>query len=127
MTRPVPEWIGKTDATAIPARVRVRVFQSQDGCCAECGKKMAVCGEPFEIDHTTALVNGGENRESNLRALCGPCHKSKTRADVAEKSTVARKRRKHLGNRTTRQSLPGSRDSKWKRKIDGTVERRKDA
>jgi hypothetical protein len=27
-----------------------------------------------EFDHHDALINGGENRETNLRALCGNCH-----------------------------------------------------
>jgi 5-methylcytosine-specific restriction endonuclease McrA len=106
MTRPVEEWIGAKPESRIPARVRVRAFQSQDGRCAECGKKMAVCGEPFEVDHITALVLGGENRESNLRALCAPCHRSKTRQDVAQKSTEARKRAKHLGLKQPKRKIP---------------------
>ena len=35
-----------------------------------------------------------------------PCHGIKTRADVAEKSTVARKRAKHLGLHRPRQKIP---------------------
>ena len=113
MTRTVSEWIGKTADSKIPARVRVRVFQAQDGCCAECGRKMAVAGEPFEVDHITALVLGGENREANLRALCGPCHRAKTRQDVAQKATEARKRAKHLGVHKPKRKMPY-------RKFDGT-------
>jgi 5-methylcytosine-specific restriction protein A len=33
MTREVPEWIGATDDAAIPARVRVRVFERYEGRC----------------------------------------------------------------------------------------------
>jgi len=105
MTRAVPEWIGKTDDSRIPARVRVRVFMAQDGLCAECRRKMAMAGEPFEVDHIQALVLGGENRESNLRALCGPCHRPKTAQDVAQKAVEARKRAKHLGVKTAKRKM----------------------
>jgi 5-methylcytosine-specific restriction enzyme A len=97
MTRALPEWIGRTADSVIPARVRLRIFEAQGGCCDECGRKMGVAGERWEVDHAKALILGGENRETNLRALCRNCHAGKTREDVAQKSTEARKRKKHLG------------------------------
>lgn len=124
MTRTVPEWIGKTDDSSIPPRVRVRVFDRQGGRCAECDRKLGVAGEPFDVDHITALVNGGENRESNLRALCRPCHRGKTAADVAQKAKDNRVKAKHLGQKKTAFPLPGGRKSPWKRKIGGNAERR---
>lgn len=121
MSRSVSEWIGKTDDTAIPTRVRLRVFDSQKGLCAECGRKLAVAGEPYDIDHTQALINGGENRESNLRALCRPCHKPKTAKDVAQKATENRKKAKARGDYKSKNPLPGGRGSKWKKTVDGRV------
>jgi len=93
MSREVAEWIGASDDSAIPARVKLRVFDAFNGKCAICGCRVTVAN----YDHKTALINGGENRESNLQLLCLPHHKVKTRADVAEKSIVARKRAKHIG------------------------------
>jgi hypothetical protein len=56
-----------------------------------------MAGEAWECDHVIALKNGGENRESNLApALVAP-HKKKTKADVKEKSIIARVRGKHIG------------------------------
>lgn len=46
---------------------------------------------------TRELVDGGENRERNMQALCPFCHKPKTASDVAEKAKVVRIRAKHLG------------------------------
>lgn len=98
MTRSTPEWIGKTDETAAPSRVKARIVLAQEGVCAcGCGMKLGAAGEGIEFDHIIALINGGENREANLRALRRPCHAIKTRADVAEKAKVARVRAKHLG------------------------------
>lgn len=95
--RSVPEWIGRTPDSKIPPRVRVRVFMRDDGRCqCGCGRRITV-GDKWQTDHRIALTNGGENRERNLFTLLTAHHKVKTRADVAEKSKVARMRAKHLG------------------------------
>lgn len=113
MTRSVPEWIGKTDDTPVPPRVRLRVLERDQGCCrGPCERKLRP-GDAHQTDHIVALVNGGENRERNLQTLCDWCHKEKTGDDVAEKSAVYDKRVKHLGIRKPRSILG------W-RKFDGT-------
>ena len=122
--RTVPTWQGKTPDTAIPPRVRLRVIEAQRGRCAHCARKLGVAGERIEIDHITALANGGDHSETNLQALCAPCHKLKTGADVAEKARVDRVRKKHLGLTRPKATLAGSRASKWKRKLNGTTVRR---
>lgn len=125
MARSVEEWIGKTDDSAIPQRVKARIVEAQAGVCAcGCGVKLGLAGEGIEFDHTTALINGGENREGNLRALRRPCHKGKTAEDVAIKARVARKKAKHLGLRQSKVALPFGRNSKFKRKLDGSIVRR---
>lgn len=111
MSREVPEWIGDNDNQAIPARVKVRVFDRAGGVCAECTLPIVGKLRPA-YDHIQALINGGEHRESNLQLLCVPCHQIKTGADVAEKSRVYRKRVKLLGLKR-RRTIPG-------RKFDGT-------
>jgi 5-methylcytosine-specific restriction enzyme A len=98
MTRSIPMWHGKTDDAAIPARVRVRVFERHGGICHLSGRRIRA-GDLWDVDHVVALVNGGENRESNLAPALRDKHREKTAADVAEKATVYRKRAKHLGIR----------------------------
>ena len=94
--RSTEEWIAENDNQAIPARVKVRVFDRCNGRCVECTLQI-VGGLLPAYDHVQALVNGGSHRESNLQLLCVPCHKVKTRTDVAEKSRNYRKRAHHLG------------------------------
>ena len=96
MSRTVEEWIGKTDDTPIPPRVKLRVFELHGGVCHLSGRKIRA-GEPWDCDHVKALINGGENRESNLAPALRDKHRLKTAEDVAEKAVVARKRTKHLG------------------------------
>jgi 5-methylcytosine-specific restriction protein A len=112
MARTVEEWIGKTPDTAIPPRVRVRVFDSKSGHCHKCHRKIRA-GEKWTCEHLIALINGGENRERNLDVTCDWCLPSKNAADVAEKSTVYHKRAKHLGIR--KQSTFPKRSNPWGR------------
>lgn len=97
MARKVEEWIGKSADTAIPPRVKLRVFEAYNGRCHWSGQKIKP-GDEWDADHVIALINGGENRESNLAPILrGKPHQEKTAQDVAEKSKIARLRQKHLG------------------------------
>jgi 5-methylcytosine-specific restriction enzyme A len=112
--RELPEWIGKNDSDAIPARVRLRVFERYNGKCAECGVRIAGSIRPA-IDHIRAIANGGANAESNLQLLCAvPCHAKKTKRDVATKSLSYRKRLKAVGFKRSRTI------TKWRR-FDGSI------
>jgi 5-methylcytosine-specific restriction protein A len=117
--RSVPEWIGKTDDTPVPPRVRLRVFEKYEGRCYLSGKIIRP-GDKWHIEHIQAIANGGQNREGNLApALVAP-HKDKTRADRRLQARSARIRKRNLGIRKPSR-FPFSRDSKWKRKVNGEV------
>ncbi len=95
-SREVPEWIGAKPDTKVPDRVRARVFLAHDGKCFLTGRKI-MPADYWQIDHRIALINGGENRETNLAPVLRDAHRIKTRADMQEKSKTARMRNKHLG------------------------------
>lgn len=94
--RSVEEWIGKSDDAAIPPRVRARVFERHGGVCHISGRKI-LPADAWDCDHIIALINGGENRESNLAPALRDKHREKTADDVRLKSKVNRIRAKHLG------------------------------
>lgn len=125
MPRTVAEWIGKTDDAPFPPRVRLRILDRADRRCAGCRKPIRP-GERWTCDHIVAVINGGENRESNGQPLCRNCTKPKDAADVAEKSKTADMAKAAYGIKArTGRPMPGSRQSKWKRKINGQVELRR--
>ena len=102
MPRDVPEWVGATDDTRIPDRVRIRIFDRYHGRC-QCGcNRKIMAGERWDAEHTVAIINGGLNCESNLTPFLAEHHKSKTARDVAIKSKTARVRKKSLGIRKPR-------------------------
>lgn len=106
MARTVKEWQGRTDGTKAPPRVRQRIFDRDNGTCHLCKLPIKV-GETWHLDHIKALINGGENRESNLAPAHAHCHMAKTREDVAEKKKVNRVRQKHTGAVRPKQSIQG--------------------
>ena len=122
MPREVDEWIGAKDDTPSPPRVKIRVFERYGGVC-QCGCGIKIAGKRWECDHALALINGGKNRESNLVPLLADHHKAKTRTDVATKAKTARMKAGHLGLNARRLSsiLPGSKASRWRKKINGQV------
>lgn len=113
MSRERDEWIGKTDDTAVPPRVKDRILRDADDCCVRCTRKMGGKLRP-EFDHITPLILGGPNRQSNLQVLCNECHGAKTKLDVKLKSKVARVRQKTFGIKKQRTIRA------WRR-FDGSV------
>jgi len=124
MPRKLPEWSSKNHDTAPPPRVRLRIYEAATGRCQGCTRK--VIPGKWQADHIVALINGGENRETNLQLICDECHKAKTGDDVAEKAAVTRKRAKHVGvkNASKWRGFQTNRGGKWKSKIGGGAVRR---
>ena len=97
MARSTKEWRGKTDDTQAPPRVRLRVLDRDKGVCHWCKTQIKAPVESWQADHVIAIINGGENRETNLAPIHGHCHVEKTGEDIASKKKVAEVRKKHLG------------------------------
>lgn len=103
MARSNDEWIGATDDQRAPPRVRERIF-TRDNTCHLCNCEIQT-GQKWDLDHVVALINGGENREKNLRPAHRKCHVEKTAIDLAEKAKVAVIRKKHLGITRPKQTI----------------------
>jgi 5-methylcytosine-specific restriction endonuclease McrA len=100
MSRKVEEWIGASDDSKIPARVKQRVAARSNLCCKNCGVRVTFGGE---IDHVTRLKDWlptetapHGNRESNLRLLCRSCHATKS-GDEATAGAKVERIKKRLG------------------------------
>ena len=70
------------------ARIRGRALQalrkrhlSADPLCVTCSAKGLVT-IATQLDHITAIVNGGDNSDGNMQGLCDACHTTKSRADL---------------------------------------------
>jgi 5-methylcytosine-specific restriction enzyme A len=105
MPRSVKPWIGKTDDTPVPPRVRARVFDAKGGRCHRCDRKIPG-GEKWVCEHLTAIINGGPNAEANLGVTCRTCLPIKNAADAAIKAKVAATRKAHLGIKAMKRPIP---------------------
>lgn len=94
--RATEEWIGATPDTPIPARVKLRIWEREEGRCYLTGKKI-MPGDAYDFEHVVSIANGGGNRESNLRIALAVKHREKTADDRAEQAKTERQRQKHLG------------------------------
>lgn len=94
------------------------------GKCEQCGDKLF---KP-EFDHIVAAGLGGTAELSNCMVLCVDCHAKKTHGKDGDRRKIIksdRVRAKHNGERQKSKAvLPGSKRSKWKRKLNGKVEPR---
>ena len=105
MSRTVAEWIGKTDDTPVPARVRLRVFERHKGIC-HISKRKIRPGEAWDCDHIVRLKDGGENRENNLAPALKTPHQKKTAHENTQQAKEDRLRKKHLGISTNKRPWP---------------------
>ncbi|MBW8617177.1 MAG: HNH endonuclease [Hyphomicrobiales bacterium] len=105
---------------------RLNLFLMRKGLCAVCIQKIEA-GKAWDIDHILPLALGGTNAPENLQILCRPCHRAKTtHSDIPRISKTKRLKAHHLGARApSTRAIPGSRRSPWKRKMDGSVVRRR--
>lgn len=110
-----------TERKAISHKLRVYLFQKQEGKCG-CG-----CGEylvpgQIQADHIRSLEAGGDNGPDNwmlMRAI--PCHRNKS---IREAKLRAKVKRLKFGRPRKSQPMAGTRASGFKKRMDGVVERR---
>ena len=108
----------------LTAKQRAEVFRDNGGICHICERRIWP-GEAWHNEHVQARGLGGADNPDNYRPAHIDCHAGKTRQDRAVMAKADRQMKKHTGVKRTRNPLPGSKASRWKRKMDGTVERRR--
>ena len=130
MPRSVPEWRGKNDDAHIPDKVQLRILDRQRPApgeppiCPDCTMPIRN-GQTVHFDHKVPLADGGEHAESNLRAIHErPCHKLKTAREAMQRAEARSHQKRSFGIKKAKRPMPGSRASKFKRHMDGTVSRR---
>ena len=118
MTRALPEWIGKHDDQKVPDRVRMRIFDRENGICHITGNTIDPVRDAWDLDHRIPLILGGEHRETNLFPALQEPHRRKTAVEVKIKAKIARTRKKHLGIKPEK---AGGFSKRFKRKFNGDV------
>ncbi len=93
---------------------RLALFMAHSGVCHICGGK--ITGKAWDVEHIIPFALGGADDESNWAPAHRLCHSPKTVEDVRNIARAKRRKAKHLGIRKR-----SAFQSKWKRRMDGTV------
>lgn len=99
---------------------RLRCFTTAEGMCHICGQLIKV-GEPWDVSHPIPLEMGGPDDDTNRKPAHRACHREHTsKVDAPMIAKAKRIHAKHIGARKPSR-FPGSKDSPFKKKVDGTV------
>lgn len=101
---------------------RLRMHDEHGSKCVICLETIPA-GEPFIDEHVIPLALGGSNDTSNRGPAHVGCAKIKTQRDQRMIAKAKRQRMKHLGIKK-RSTFACSKNSPWRKKINGQVERR---
>lgn len=122
-------------------KARAKIFAAREGRCHICGEKITA-SEKWDLDHIIALGISGDDSDGNLAPAHIACHRRKTsKADVPA-IAKAKRMEKRLGPiappcSTTCTPIPKpqkrerkptsfrtNRNGAFKKKMDGSIERR---
>lgn len=111
--------VGTTARGNLSKRTKLQIFEREKGLCALC--RCQVYPGRFIFEHMRALELGGEDDPSNIRLTCSACAKEKTRDDHARAAKAKRVKSRHLGLHQSAKPLPFGRNSRLKKRMDGTI------
>lgn len=109
------------------AKTKAQAFERSGGNCECCTAKLTV--GKFAYDHVIPDALGGEPVLSNCEVLCTNCHGEKTaKGDVPRIAEAVRTHHKHISAKPpSRNPIPGSRNTRYRKRMDGKVVLRQEA
>lgn len=116
------EDVGTTKRGSLSRTRKLKIWEREHGKCMICGVKL-MTGK-FIFEHVKPLALGGADEDDNIRLTCKGCASDKTKDDMARINKAKRQKASALGLKKSKSPLPFGKDSKWKRKMDGSIVRR---
>lgn len=108
----------------LTAAQRERVLDDAGRVCHLCGGRIQA-GEAWDVSHVIALEAGGTDEPANTLPAHRTCHRQHTSEhDAPLIAKTRRQRQKHLGIKRATRPMPGSKASPWRKRLDGSVQRR---
>lgn len=100
---------------------RLAILETHGSRCYLSGAIIDPVRDRWEIEHVIPLAGGGTDDDDNCRPVLASAHIEKTKADLANIAKGKRIEQKHKGAKRPARPMPGSRASRWKKKMDGTT------
>lgn len=111
-----------TERKHLSTTARLRIFEAAKGICHLCGQKITA-GQEWDVSHAIPLAMGGADDDSNMLPAHRRCHRQHTaQIDAPRIAKTKRQHAAHIGAKApSRNPLPFGRNSRFKRKLDGTI------
>jgi 5-methylcytosine-specific restriction protein A len=114
-----------TDRPRISDRARKRLFELHRGLCHLCETPINPMIEAYDLEHVRprwSFQNPKEaDTDENIQPAHRRCHKLKTIVEAGHRAKAIRREARAMGAHRSKSPLPAGRDSRLKRKMDGTV------
>jgi hypothetical protein len=107
------------------ARRKAHLFNLHDGICHLCHLPIDPVRQCFEISHDIPYEISRDDSDENCKPAHQRCHRVQT--DTIDAPLIAKTRRQyqaHNGFKVSAQPMNGSKASKYRKRMDGTVELR---
>jgi 5-methylcytosine-specific restriction endonuclease McrA len=110
----------------LSARERRRLFVLHRGVCHICAETIDPVREAWDIEHVIAWALTHDNSDENCRPAHERCHDPKTHMeDVPMIAKAVRQEARHMGFKSAANPMPGSKKSRFRKRMNGTVEYRR--
>jgi 5-methylcytosine-specific restriction endonuclease McrA len=119
------EDVGTTPRAKLTPHRRLKVWESTRGQCVVCFQQIDGVRERWIVEHIRALELGGADETNNMGPAHEICAQAKTHEDHQRAAKAKRQKIRHLGVRMAKRPMPCGRQSRWKKKIDGSIVPRK--
>jgi 5-methylcytosine-specific restriction enzyme A len=101
--------------------MRLKVWETRKGICYCCRQQIIGHKEKWIVEHVLARGIGGKDELDNYWPCHETCRREKDKIDIKMIAKTKRMKQRNLGIKTTKSSFGGGRNSKFKKKLDGTV------
>jgi len=113
------EDMGTTKRGNLSQRRKLAIWEREHGKCMICSVKLRT--GHFIFEHVRALELGGSDTDENIRLTCKACATEKTKGDHSRAAKAKRAKSSTLGLKESKTPLPYGKNSKWKKKLNGTI------
>jgi 5-methylcytosine-specific restriction endonuclease McrA len=114
--------VGTTTRLSMSRTRRLRLWERDHGICCLCGQPIDGVRQRWQIEHLRALELGGDDTDKNCAPAHSSCSADKDKADHMMAAKAKRMKARHINAKSPpRNPMPGSKSSRWKKKISGEV------
>ncbi|QRM28259.1 HNH endonuclease signature motif containing protein [Microvirga sp. VF16] len=116
-----PNDVGTTRRRKLTPRQRLAIWERARGICVLCEQPIDGVRERWIIEHIRALELGGLDEPDNMGPAHETCGLRKTQDDHRRAAKAKKQKIQHLGAAQSKRPMPCGRQSRWKKRLDGTI------